>query len=114
MVQDKKLKALSIEMERLKIYDKDLKETFTLGSSSGGQKVQKTHNCVELLHIPTNIRVSCHQDRMREVNRYKARVLLCEKIQELMGEKTKKDLAIEKKRKQKKRRSRRHNKESET
>lgn len=108
MVQDKKLRALSLEMQRLNIYDKDLKETFILGDSKGGQKAQKTHNCVELLHVPTKTRVTCHQDRSREVNRYKARVYLCEKIQALRGEKTRKDLDSEKKRKQKKRRSRRH------
>ena len=37
--------------------EKDLKESFTLGSGPGGQSVQTTSNCVRLTHLPTGISV---------------------------------------------------------
>lgn len=106
-VRREKWDALEKEMKRLKIFDDDLNEDFILGSGSGGQKIQKTHSCVLLRHIPTGIRVRCQKTRLRSDNRYHARVLLCEKIIEKTKlEKSKKQQAIEKIRRQKKRRSR--------
>lgn len=39
------------------LLEKDLEERFVRGSGNGGQKVNKTSNCVDLLHVPTNTRV---------------------------------------------------------
>ena len=101
MIQEKKRKSLEKEMKRLNISEKDLIETFVLGSAKGGQKAQKTHNAVDLLHVTTNIRVQCQEERDREVNRYKARIKLCERVQKLQGEQTKKEKLQDKKKKQK-------------
>lgn len=41
-----------------KLDENDLDENFAHGSGPGGQKVNKAHNCVTLVHKPTgNIRV---------------------------------------------------------
>ncbi|MBF5060212.1 peptide chain release factor family protein [Candidatus Neptunochlamydia vexilliferae] len=96
------------EMERLGIREEDLIEKFILGAGKGGQKVNKTSSCVYLKHIPTQIEVKCQQERSRELNRLLARRILCEKIAfKIHQEKTKKQQAEEKIKRQKKRRSRR-------
>lgn len=107
-ISEKKQHLLNEEMERLRIKETDIKEQFVLGSGSGGQKINKTHSCVVLKHIPTGITVTSQKSRSREENRFFARRLLCEQIaQTLFGETTKKELVQEKIRKQKKRRKRR-------
>ena len=73
MVRPEKLAALQERMEALGIREQDLEESFVRGSGRGGQKVNKTNNCVYLKHIPTGIAVKCHVDRSRELNRFLAR-----------------------------------------
>lgn len=94
-------------MQRLGIREEDLVEKFILGSGSGGQKINKTSSCVYLRHIPSGIEVKCQQDRSRELNRYLARRMLCDKYAEaILKEKSKKKQLQEKIRRQKRRRSR--------
>ena len=70
--------------------------------------INKTASCVYLKHLPTGIEIKCQEDRSREHNRFLARRALCEKIEVLIHkEKSKKQMAIEKIRRQKRRRSRR-------
>jgi len=57
-------------------FEEDIQEVFVRGSGSGGQSVAKTSNCVQLLHVPTGIRVRCHKTRSRDLNRKEARRLL--------------------------------------
>ncbi|NGX63921.1 MAG: Peptide chain release factor 1 [Candidatus Anoxychlamydiales bacterium] len=98
--------ALKRKMQKLNIKEEDLIEKFILGSGRGGQKLQKTHSCVYLKHIPTGIEVKCQKERSRDLNRYYARKELCKKIDEkLFKEKSETQKKIFKIRKQKKRRS---------
>ena len=95
-------------MAALSIDDEDLQEQFILGSGSGGQKRNKTASCVHLQHAPSGISVKCQRARSRADNRYHARVLLCDKIEAIHTEaRSKQQQAIDKIRRQKKRRSRR-------
>ena len=106
-IKPEKTKALKNEMDSLGIHDEDLEETFILAPKKGGQKVNKTSSCVFLLHKPTDISVKCFDDRSRELNRYHARKLLCDKIKEhVFCEKTEKQKKLDKLKKQKKRRHR--------
>ncbi len=108
MISQEKWEALKEEMKKLAIFEKDLKEEFILGSGSGGQKINRTHSCVYLKHLPTQLEVKCQKTRMRDDNRFFARRLLLEKFtKEVLGEKTKGEVEKEKKAKQKKRRARR-------
>lgn len=43
--------------------EKDLVEKFVKGTGPGGQSVNKTRNCVQLVHLPSGISVQCHQQR---------------------------------------------------
>lgn len=107
-MRKEKIEELTHRMERLGIKENDLIEKFILGSGSGGQKINKTSSCVYLRHLPTGIEIKCQKERSRELNRYYARKLLCEKLEEqLFKEKSEKQKEREKVRRQKKRRSRR-------
>jgi protein subunit release factor B len=97
---------LLARMEKLGIKEEDLIEKFILGSGSGGQKINKTSSCVYLKHLPTGIEIKCQKDRSRAMNRFLARRDLCEKVEsQFSEEKTKKQMAVEKIRRQKRRRS---------
>lgn len=80
MVTPEKRAALAERMVSLGIFEADLEESFVRGSGKGGQKVNKTNNCVCLRHVPTGIVVKCHREREREVNRFLARRALCDEI----------------------------------
>jgi protein subunit release factor B len=111
-ISAEKIKALHEEMEKHQVFEKDILESFISGSGSGGQKINKTQNCVYLKHVPTKIEVKCQKDRSREANRFFARRELLEKIKEkILAIPSKKSLKEEKIRKQKKRRARRSLKE---
>jgi peptide chain release factor len=107
MITPNKQIALLQRMKELGIEERDLDETFILGSGSGGQKINKTASCVRLKHVPTGIEVKCQKERSREMNRFFARRQLCDQIEEQAGGVSKKQLQQEKIRKQKKRRQRR-------
>lgn len=93
---------------KLKILPEDVEEQFVRGTGSGGQKINKTSNCVWLKHLPTGTEVKCQEHRIREANRKTAYRLLIEKIEEqILGEKSAAAQKRHKIRKQKQRRSRR-------
>ncbi|OGI08577.1 MAG: peptide chain release factor 1 [Candidatus Margulisbacteria bacterium GWF2_35_9] len=107
-ISSQKKNDLLEQMLKLGISEADLIENFILGSGSGGQKINKTSSCVYLKHIPTGIEVKCQKDRSREMNRFFARRLLCDRVGSLIeGIQTKREREIEKIRQQKKRRTRR-------
>jgi len=108
MIDKKTWQRLYKRMEMLGIKEDELVEKFILGSGKGGQKVNTSASAVDLIHTPSNIRIKCHQERSRELNRLLARRLLCEKIEEkIEGKKSAKAKAAHKIRKQKQKRSKR-------
>jgi protein subunit release factor B len=107
-VTSEKLAALEQRMAALGITEGDLLEKFVRGSGSGGQKINKTNNCVFLKHLPSGVCIKCQMDRSRELNRFLARRELCEQLQMIRdGKASAKTQAIEKLRRQKRQRSRR-------
>lgn len=108
MITAEKKDRQQARMEGLGIREADLDEHFIRGSGSGGQKVNKTSSCVQLVHRPSGIEIRCQKTRSQADNRYWARRELCERIEErVLGEKSARQQAIEKIRRQKRRRSRR-------
>ena len=102
-----KLNALAQRMTALGITDGDLLEKFVRGSGSGGQKINKTSNCVFLKHLPTGVCVKCQVDRSREMNRFLARRELCDQLEAIReGRAVAKTQAIEKMRRTNRPRSR--------
>ena len=108
MIHQDKWEALQQKMKELGIQEEDIVEKFILGSGRGGQNLQKTSSCVYLKHLPTGIEVKCQQERSRDLNRFFARRLLCEKLEtQVLKIKTEKQQLIEKKKRQKRKRSKR-------
>jgi protein subunit release factor B len=78
-VSASKLKELRARMSRLGIDPKAIEEKFVRGGGKGGQKINKTANCVQLRYAGVVIR--CQRDRKRAVNRFLALRDLVDKIE---------------------------------
>jgi protein subunit release factor B len=107
-VGPEKAAALKERMSALGIRESDMEERFVRARGRGGQKLNKTSSCVHLRHVPSGIEVKCDRTRSREANRFFARRLLADRLEQAaLG----KDSSLGKKasriRKQKARRHRR-------
>lgn len=95
-------------MASLGIREEDIEESFIRSSGRGGQKLNKTSSCVYLKHVPTGLEVKCMMERSQALNRYRARVILTDKVDALVkGRESEEAQRIAKIRRQKRRRSRR-------
>jgi len=107
-VSKDKEEALRQRMEELGVFEKDIVEKFVRSSGRGGQKVNKTSTCVYLKHLPTKIEVKCQRERSQALNRFLARRILTEKIEQMIrGRESEERQRIEKIRRQKRKRSQR-------
>ena len=107
-ISHRKWEKLRKRMEKLGIDEKDIEEKFVRSSGPGGQHVNKTCTCVYLKHVPTGMEVKCGRTRSRETNRFFARRILCERIEEKeLKKESEKQKRIYKIRKQKAKRSKR-------
>jgi protein subunit release factor B len=107
-VSAKTAQALVERMASLGIAEDDLSEQFIRSGGNGGQNVNKVSTCVVLTHAKSEIVVRCQQERTQGLNRYFARRLLCDKLEErLKGKASAIQQEAEKIRRQKRRRSRR-------
>ena len=107
-ISPEKETALQERMDRLGVAESDFRETFIRSSGPGGQKVNKTSSCVQLLHVPTGLAVKCQQERSQALNRFLARRLLLDRIERIQtGVVSAEKQRIEKLKRQKRRRSRR-------
>jgi peptide chain release factor len=108
MIGPDKEKALQEKMARLGIKDSDIVERFVRSGGHGGQNVNKVSTCVYLKHMPSGIEVKCQQERYQALNRFFARRLLVQKIENMiLGKESEAQKQIEKIRRQKRRRSKR-------
>ncbi|MDO8461990.1 MAG: peptide chain release factor-like protein [Deltaproteobacteria bacterium] len=95
-------------MQRLGVRPEDFEESFVRSSGAGGQHVNKTSTCVVLRHKLTGLEVKCQSTRSQAMNRFMARRLLLDKIEnQVLGKRSEEQKKFEKIRRQKRRRSRR-------
>jgi protein subunit release factor B len=99
---------LKDKMRRLGIKESDLVERFIRSGGKGGQHVNKTSTRVYLKHRPTGTEVKCGRERSQSLNRFLARRILADKIEEMvLGKRSEKRKLAEKIRRQKRKRSKR-------
>lgn len=78
--------ALNRRMRKLRIREEDLEEDFIRGSGPGGQKINKTSSTVVLRHVPSGLEVRCQKERSQVMNRYWARMELCDHMETVVAE----------------------------
>ncbi len=99
---------LTRRMASLGVREVDLEENFVRSGGHGGQNVNKTSTCVMLRHRPTGLQVKSQSTRQQGLNRFIARRLLMDKIEQARtGQVATERARIEKIRRQKRKRSRR-------
>ncbi len=107
-VSPEKEAELLARLGRLGVREEDLLEKFVRSSGPGGQNVNKVSTAVYLKHVPSGIEVRSQEARSQGLNRFAARRKLAELLEaRLTGERTARQKAAFKLRKQKRRRSRR-------
>jgi peptide chain release factor len=107
-VSQEKEHALEVRLQALHILEEDLEETFIRSSGPGGQHVNKTATCVRLVHRPTGLSVKVQESRSQGLNRFLARRLLADRVeQQLHGTAASRTQQRDKIRRQKQRRARR-------
>lgn len=72
---------LQKRLTKLRIREEDLQEEFVRGSGPGGQKINKTSSTVVLRHVPSGLEVRCQRERSQVMNRYWARMELCDRLE---------------------------------
>ena len=99
---------LAKRMASLGVSEAEIEESFVRSGGHGGQNVNKVSTCVMLVHRPTGVSVKCQETRQQGLNRFIARRLLLDKIeQKQKGFVAAQRAEIEKIRRQKRKRSRR-------
>src|SRR6202012_2188645 len=103
-----KANQMAQRMAALGVNEADIEERFVRSGGHGGQNVNKTSTCVMLVHRPSGLQVKCQETRQQGLNRFIARRLLLDKIEEKQkGFVAEKRAEVEKIRRQKRKRSRR-------
>lgn len=81
-VSSGKIAALEARMAKLGIREADLVESFIRSGGKGGQNVNKVSTAVRLSHAASGLDIKCSTHRTQGLNRYAARVMLCEKLEQ--------------------------------
>ena len=80
-VSPEKISALLERIKTLKIDPAVIEERFIRGGGKGGQKINKTANCVQLRYPPLDLMIRVQRERRRTVNRFLALRELVDRIE---------------------------------
>ena len=97
LVSKKKIDEVNERLEALGVKLSTLEEDFIKGSGKGGQKINKTNNCVQLTYPEKGWVIKCQKSRSREQNRFYARRELLERLEDdILGKESEKQKRIHK------------------
>ena len=82
MISERKWAGIRRRMGTLGIREADIEEKFVRSSGRGGQRVNKASTCAMIHHRPSGIRVKCQISRSQGENRFYARRILCDRLEE--------------------------------
>ena len=105
-VSDQKQADLIDRMRQLRLAEGEIEESYFKASSPGGQKANKTLTGVNLIHLPSGVRVRCQRERSQGINRFLARRLLVEELEARQNGKTRHVVKAERLREEKEKRRR--------
>ena len=71
-ISESKTADLKARIARLGLDLAQVEESFITGGGKGGQKINRTSNCVVLRYAPLGLAVRCQRNRRRNVNRFLA------------------------------------------
>lgn len=80
-VTPQKIADLKARIARLGVNLSVIEEQFVKGGGKGGQKINKTSNCVVLKYPPLSLVVRCQRERRRSINRFIALRELVDRIE---------------------------------
>jgi len=90
-------KAIAVYRQMLKLDPKDLKIDVYRSSGPGGQSVNTTDSAVRVTHVPTNLVVTCQDEKSQHKNKAKALKILKARLLDRMEEEQNAEISKERK-----------------
>ncbi len=87
-VRTEKLEELRARIKRLNIDLAEIEEKYVTGGGHGGQKINRSRNCVQLKYPRHNLLIRCQRERGLALNRFLALRELADRVELIVSPET--------------------------